>query len=1171
MAKYGKTWWGQQWLRSLEGIDYSNRLPRGRSYANKGAVIKIEFDENNIRAQVKGSRTKPYTVTIVLPPFFDPELSKFLKSLAGKPSIISKLLNRELDSRLLEIASDHGLQLFPQHWTDFKMMCSCPDWAVPCKHLAAVIYKICSEIDNNPFLVFDLHRVNLLEELNQLGLMIQQDKLTIATSADLHIHEDYSPDSALFDISELHKNHPFSKLHPIYESLTALLLPAPPFYAGSGDFKVKYASTLKRIVKKVDRIVSGKSTLVENRDPSPINFRTKISLVTNNKFDTRYYVFRQQQSFDLVAGALSELHSGRLQDYSVSVHFLHKVQQLSLHLIANGAITPQIYKTHNGGFKIRWLPAVIIPVVNEMVSLTQKMMPPDVWFFGTKRSRDMRDLHPRSALNLISLWITEIIRLLESPASSDIYLDLFFRGSSYLFDKPGEEALSGGIAAWLERFYLSEGKYRPQLQVNELAGNDFQLQISIIDKEQDKIIPLKKILTYKKYDESRFEILQSLDQLSSFLTGLVEHVDQKGKVDLILRNEDFATFLMKMIPAIELLNIPILLPKSMQQILKPKPTVKIKRKGSGGLSFLSLKDLFDFDWRIAIGDNVISKTEFRRISRKSERLIKYKSNYIYIDPEDLSKLHKHFSGKQKPTSYQLFRAALSEEYNGAPVTLSQEVVKLIREISNVEEISIPNGLQAKLRPYQKRGFSWMYRNAKIGFGSVIADDMGLGKTLQVISTILRYKEDRLLTKKKVLVVVPTSLISNWLVEIEKFAPGLRVHVFHSPMRKIDKKMDFDILLTTYGIVRSDVPILKKIQWLCVVLDEAQNIKNVQTAQAKAIKSIAADNFIAMSGTPVENRLSELWSILDFSNRGLLGSLKEFDQDFGKPIARYNNTEVAQALKKITAPFMLRRLKTDKSIISDLPDKIEIDCYAHLSKEQSVLYDKALHEGMDAIEEIEHSDRKSLFKRQGLVLQMIMALKQICNHPAQFLKNKDLNINHSGKTLLLLEKLDSIIDNGEKVLIFTQYAEMGKILVKFLTDRYGQAPLFFHGGIGVKKRQEIVNNFQNNHNEKLLILTIKSAGTGLNLTAANHVIHYDLWWNPAVEAQATDRAYRIGQKSNVMVHRFITKNTFEEKINDMIQSKKALADLTVATGESWIGDLSNKEIKEIFEINNHRDL
>jgi SNF2 family DNA or RNA helicase len=441
--------------------------------------------------------------------------------------------------------------------------------------------------------------------------------------------------------------------------------------------------------------------------------------------------------------------------------------------------------------------------------------------------------------------------------------------------------------------------------------------------------------------------------------------------------------------------------------------------------------------------------------------------------------------------------------------------------------------------------------------------MGLGKTLQVITTLLKYKEEGWLQKTPALVVAPTSLLTNWSKELEKFAPSLKYEIYNGGARSLKDK-EFDVLLTSYGLARSDNELLKKQKWFVVVTDEAQNIKKNETAQTKAVKSLPAQTYIAMSGTPVENRLSEYWSIMDFANRGLLGNLIFFKNSFARPIQNQHDEAALERFKKITAPFLLRRLKKDKSIIADLPDKIEQDQFCTLTKDQAALYETTVQKALKAISDTE-GDKDKMFERQGLVLQMIMALKQICNHPAQFLKNKKFDASASGKVLLLLELLETINSSHEKTLIFTQFTEMAEMLQLFIKEKSGYEPLYLHGGQTRKQRDEMVNRFQQNTQDRIFILSLKAGGTGLNLTEAQNVIHYDLWWNPAVEAQATDRAYRIGQKKNVMVHRFITQGTFEERINEMIQSKKNLAEMTVATGENWIGNLSNKELKELFSL------
>jgi SNF2 family DNA or RNA helicase len=321
----------------------------------------------------------------------------------------------------------------------------------------------------------------------------------------------------------------------------------------------------------------------------------------------------------------------------------------------------------------------------------------------------------------------------------------------------------------------------------------------------------------------------------------------------------------------------------------------------------------------------------------------------------------------------------------------------------------------------------------------------------------------------------------------------------------------------------------------------------------------------MSGTPVENRLSELWSIMDFSNRGLLGSEARFSERFGRPIQQFSDPAAAGLLRRVCAPFLMRRMKTDRAIISDLPEKIEMDCYARLTPTQAALYQKTLDSAMKAIAGVSGKGPADLFTRQGLVLQMILALKQICNHPAQFLKNGREDPALSGKSDLLFDKLDGILSAEEKVLVFTQFTEMGNLLAGSIRERYGREPLFYHGGLSLKARKEVVSRFQDDPEESMLILSIKAGGTGLNLTGACHVVHYDLWWNPAVEAQATDRAFRIGQRRDVFVHRLIMKDTFEERINEMIRRKRDLAELTVASGEQWIGQLSNEQLEEVFRM------
>ncbi len=1167
--QFGKTWWGEHWLRSLENVDYDNRLPRGASYARNGYVKDVKIKGNQIAAKVAGSRPRPYNVTIIVPPFFEDQIEALMDGIVQRPALISKLLNRELDPEILTIAEKSGLKVFPKQWTDFKMQCSCPDWAVPCKHLASVIYMISREIDNNPFLVFEIHNVNLLEELKKRGVFIaDQKKSEIPTLAKLlKVSKKKMVD---YDEEKAYQRVDFSRLNDISESVVLLLSDTPPFYS-SGNFREKFSAQFTRNARDAKRILSKKlafeALFPAIKSMPTINYHTTLSYTIDNNNSTEIagtdHSFRSNAQ---LFPALFALNPDRLPDYQPSVAAFYKILLASIHLIANGNVVPQIVQLDNKQFIIRWLPTTIDAEVRLLIEKLVDILPPNLFLILKETGKTNELLPLENQVNeLFSVFITELISKFSKPSTGDLFDDLFFKNKNYAFNGVGEQALSGGVKVWLDRFYISGNDFRPIIAVGEHAEDSFDVQISFENRNNPNELPieLSKILTQKQYEKPRFQILQSLSLLSSFINGLDNYINTETREPIIFQMQEFSPFLVNIIPAIKLLDIQVLLPKSLQHLLKPQASLKLKRKAVNQ-GYLRIEDLLAFDWQVALGDTLITPEEFKKLLKNASGLFRFKERFIYVSEEEIARLKKIFDNDKALNSFELLQAALAEEYEGARISLTDDVRDMIQELKSNETIKLPLGLNAQLRPYQHRGFSWMYRNSRIGFGSIIADDMGLGKTLQVISMLLKLKEEKAIDKKnRALVVVPTGLLTNWKAEIEKFAPTLSTHIFHGGARDI-KLFEADVMLTTYGVLRSDAELMKKQKWQIMVIDEAQNIKNQDTVQSKAIKSIPSTIRIAMSGTPVENRLSEFWSIMEFANKGYLGNLKSFKSNYADPIQVFNDEKAVSKFRKVTSPFMMRRMKTDKSIISDLPDKIEQNQYALLSKPQAALYEKTMKAALAEIEGLSGVDGQTLFRREGLVLQMIMALKQICNHPTNFLKNGNHDPLLSGKMELLFELLDSIVEAGEKVLIFTQYKEMGLLLDRFITERFGEKPMFYHGGSTIPQRQDMVERFQHNRADKVFILSLKAAGTGLNLTAASHVIHYDLWWNPAVENQATDRAYRIGQKKNVMVHRFITKNTFEEKIDAMIQKKKHLADMTVATGENWLGKLSNKELREIFQ-------
>ena len=470
----------------------------------------------------------------------------------------------------------------------------------------------------------------------------------------------------------------------------------------------------------------------------------------------------------------------------------------------------------------------------------------------------------------------------------------------------------------------------------------------------------------------------------------------------------------------------------------------------------------------------------------------------------------------------------------------------------------PKSLTGKLRPYQKIGYSWLIQNIKYKFGCILADDMGLGKTIQILSAILYFKEHNQFDSESTLIIVPPTLISNWENEIKKFTPELTYHIYHGSNRTFPLE-EYDIILTSYGVVRLDLDMFLDKTWLLCVIDEAQNIKNPNTEQTKAIKSVNASTKIALTGTPIENRLMDYWSIFDFVNKGYLSTKDDFKRNYVMPIEKLEDPEVLENLKTIAKPFVMRRLKTDDDIKKELPDKLVNDIYCTLTKKQIRLYNAILEEIFFDIENSKGIQRK------GIILKILTALKQTCNHPAQFLAIKNPKISESGKMELLVDILENILDMDEKVIIFTQYVEMGKLIQQLISKKFKTDVLFLHGSQTLKEKTEIIDAFQEDPNYKIFVATLKTGGTGLNLTTASNVIHYDLWWNPAVENQATDRVHRIGQKKDVMVYRFITKGTLEEAIDAISKRKIDLAGKAISNDETFITEMSNEELKKILSL------
>lgn len=1164
MAKrlvFATTWWAQKWKQALEDVDYANRLPRGRNYYASGRVLEVKFDPdtNAVHAVIQGSAYAPYEASIAFSRLPRTDVERLVAAIGERPDLCARLLQNTLDPEVAAICEHLGIELFPHSWRDMDMHCSCPDSAVPCKHLAAVYYAIVKTIDADPMWVFTIRGINLPEELKKAGLDLAQS--TSITEPDLSAIAaglSYAaPEKTNLDLAAL----PYYRLPELRTTLLRLV----PDNGG----KVRYRSVLAALYEKLQRAAQllldhEKSTEAWDKAKAMLRVSELTPQLVVDTENTHWKAQPQATRTLNKLGASCILGSAASfppdEPANVSWRHLCSVVDLALHLAARGAVVPLLTRAGTG-FRIRWLPALQDRMVAELVGAaaladTSSLvtLAENAQFAFTSMGRVLLLLEAVFAW-LLDSAVTASTAVQQDPASAALYLrgDLALGEERTLRDVLAPLALSTHALSWTPVVILRTGRDREKITLNlgaqKKAGRSTRPTL------------YRDLQTQSSWAQERLAAAAVFSSLGNACPNVREVVRSGGKPSSIAL-EDLAPVLFDAVPALEFLGARVMLPQSLSRLLRP--TLRAQISGSStGQGMITAANLAKFSWQIALGDNAITAEEFAQLTAQAGKIVAWKDDFVYLDPKVLARIQAELDRKNDPSYLEKLRGVLSGQMDGIPVEISANLQERLAALTQQEDIAVPTDLQAHLRPYQERGYSWLVKNTRLGLGSLIADDMGLGKTLQVIALLLAMKHAGDFASGKVLAVVPTTLLVNWQREIARFAPALTVHIYHGPKRELEKDGSrSDITLTSYGTFRRDSSLLGRQAWRLLVIDEAQAAKNAGTALAQALRDFATPQVVAMSGTPVENNLLEYWSLFSIVQPGLLGSADDFRKNLALPIESDHDPEALAAFHKLTAPFMLRRLKTDKNIIADLPDKVVRDTFVRLTPEQAALYQHNLEKLLTKIADAEAEGDKA--HRAAMVLKLLTSLKQICNSPSQFEKTT-VAAPDSGKAQLLLDLLQEARQNHRKVLVFTQYREMGERLQNWIAADSGIRPDFLHGGVTPKERVAMVDRFQNDPSVPVLLISLKAGGTGLNLTAASIVIHYDLWWNPAVENQATDRAYRIGQKQNVQVYRLICAGTFEEKINEILQKKQELSDLTVATGEAWVGDLPAAELKNLFGL------
>ena len=680
------------------------------------------------------------------------------------------------------------------------------------------------------------------------------------------------------------------------------------------------------------------------------------------------------------------------------------------------------------------------------------------------------------------------------------------------------------------------------------------------------------------------EVLLQLGQAARIYPGLWAGMDSDAPAEVVLDRAEALEFLRQQAPILQGAGFRVIVPAwwtvTGQRRLRLRLTTRSSgaaaaangaaAPGSESPSILGFDTLLAFNAQVVLDGEPITRSEWHSIVAAKEGLVRVRGQWMELRGDEVARLEEYWAadaGAQTMTVADLLRAeagsdALEVVCEGAV----GRMLAVLRGTGALQLLDQPAGFAGELRGYQVRGFSWLAYLERLGFGACLADDMGLGKTIQVLAAVLADKA-RNPDAGPTLLIAPTSVVGNWQREARRFAPTLATFLHHGPQRVKTREAfeeairGIDMVVASFGVARLDASVLQKVRWWRLVVDESQNVKNPTAAVTKAIRAIPAPRRIALTGTPVENRLMDLWSLFSVLNPGFLGTMAEFRKNVERPIMRDRNRAATERLRSLVRPFILRRMKTDRAIIKDLPDKVEQNSYCNLTPEQATLYEAVVRDLEAKLKDAEDSGR------QGLLLSTLLRLKQICNHPAQFLQDaSEFTETRSHKLARVCEMLDEIEAERESVLVFTQFTEIGKSLDALFRRRYGGAVYYLHGGTPRARREHMVEEFQDPDTDPaIFVLSLRAGGTGITLTRANHVIHFDRWWNPAVENQATDRAYRIGQRNSVFVHKMVTMGTLEERIDELIESKKKLAEDIVGGDESWLANLDNDAFRQLIAL------
>ncbi|MCC6723086.1 MAG: SWIM zinc finger family protein [Saprospiraceae bacterium] len=1158
--KYGVTWWGQQWLHSLSLIDYSNRLPRGKALAITGKVRSIEFKGNQINAKVQGDKPVPFRVGISVPLFTTDEKKRLLEAIIQQPSLLDKISRRELPQELLKIAESQHIKVFPESWRDFSLNCSCPESGVPCEHVSAVIFEMAEEMDKNQFLAFEMHEMHLLKELNDYYNQLSEKKSEQVPSVENLLQPPPPPPVEDEEGSEPKPKKPiavapdidFTLLPEVGGHLMRLFKPQPVY---------KEVDLMEAVIECYESAsAAAEKFLKGNFPPADITGSIvpgdRLQMVLDPQlFPKKLHIWDEKNKpakahADELLHLLLEYDLEAPGDTHPTVAALLDVMSFSLNIAEKGAILPQLLACGQNVYRIRWVPLMAVEEVRLAFDKLAESLPPSL-LLVEKNGMPLIFSQTETLNTLCSLFIGDCVRDSVQP-DEHVVIKLLHGQPIDAVQSIENEDDAQLLQRWLQPFYPPRKDFAPVLRVEDLDG-EYSIELLVEQRSAPLVPPVtfSQFLQQKRFEHVKDDVVKDIAPLADIFPPTAKILATEGKYVPNYNPTRFLEFMVQTQPVVAVFGIKTILPQGMETAVTPKAALlakRLNRKKATG--HVPIEEAIGFEWQVQMGNEMMSVKDFEKLVRNEDGLVKWHDKYVLLDEDELMRLFDKLEEPPKPVGNDLLQALLSEEYSGMAVSISLDAATTLREYTVPTKTNLPRGLTVDPYLHQLIAYDWLLKNARLGFGSVLADDLGLGKTLPILAAIAKFKEEGLLKTHKALVVVPQAFHANWVTQVEKFASKIKVEEYRGEAPAADT----DLVLASYNDLRSDVDLLREMNWHCIVLDEAQRIKNPHAGITKMAKSLDVPVRIAVCSTEVESSLASLWSLMDFANPGYLGTWRQFTDNFVHPIRREHEQRRAVHLRKIVAPFVLRRRKTDKLELADMPKKVEHRQYAAMAAGQAALYENIAKQGLNAI-----LAEKEPQRRQNIVVKLVTALKQVCNHPFQYLKKGATLPEHSGKAELLFALLDNIYENKEKVVILTQYQETAELLVRYLKDEFTKEPMLLLGSTNRLVREQMVDAFQAKPEADTIIVSLRMGGPDLNFSTASHLVHFDTWWNPMLEAHAS----RSVLSPDITTWRLITKGSLEERIDEMFSWKKELEELTAGDGETWLGGLNDRELEEVI--------